>query len=84
MRQAILDALIQGGQFTPETLKEVTECRRSGIAINTFMLARDPALVEFVKMVSRICRGRAYFTNTISLGQFVLMDFLRRKTKTVR
>ena len=67
-----------------ETLKEVTECRRSGIAINTFMLARDPALVEFVKMVSRICRGRAYFTNTMSLGQFVLMDFLRRKTKTVR
>ena len=67
-----------------ETIKEVGECRRSGIVINTFMLARDPALVEFVKMVSRICRGRAYFTNTMSLGQFVLMDFLRRKTKRVR
>jgi Ca-activated chloride channel family protein len=66
-----------------ETLKEVTDCRRSGIMINTFMLARDRALVEFVKMVSSITRGRAYFTNTMSLGQFILMDFLKRKTKTV-
>jgi Ca-activated chloride channel family protein len=66
-----------------ETLKEVTDCRRSGIMINTFMLARDRALVEFVKMVSSITRGRAYFTNTMSLGQFILMDFLKRKTKTI-
>ena len=67
-----------------ETLKEVTDCRRSGIVINTFMLqARDRALVEFVKMVSSITRGRAYFTNTMTLGQFILMDFLKRKTKTV-
>jgi Ca-activated chloride channel family protein len=66
-----------------ETLKEVTDCRRSGIMINTFMLARDRALVDFVKMVSSITRGRAYFTNTMSLGQFILMDFLKRKTKTV-
>jgi len=66
-----------------ETLKEVTDCRRSGIMINTFMLARDRALVEFVKMVSSITRGRAYFTNTMTLGQFILMDFLKRKTKTV-
>ena len=66
------------------TLREVADCRRSGIVINTFMLARDWALVEFVKRVSAIARGKAYFTNTMSLGQFVLMDFLRRKTRTVR
>ncbi|MDX2184083.1 MAG: VWA domain-containing protein [Gemmatimonadaceae bacterium] len=66
-----------------DTLKEVSHCRRSGIQINTFMLARDRALVEFVKEVSTIARGKAYFTNTMSLGQFVLMDFLRRKTRTV-
>jgi Ca-activated chloride channel family protein len=66
-----------------ETLREVTECRRSGIVVNTFMLARDRALVEFVKMVSSITRGRAYFTNTMTLGQFILMDFLRRKTRRV-
>ncbi|MFI5310299.1 MAG: VWA domain-containing protein [Gemmatimonadales bacterium] len=66
-----------------ETLRQVTDCRRSGIMINTFMLARDRALVEFVKMVSSISRGRAYFTNTMTLGQFILMDFLKRKTRTV-
>jgi Ca-activated chloride channel family protein len=66
-----------------QTLREVADCRRSGIVINTFMLARDRALVEFVKRVSEICRGKAYFTNTMTLGQFILMDFLRRKTRTV-
>jgi len=47
------------------------------------MLARDRTLVEFVKRVSEIASGKAYFTSTMTLGQFVLMDFLRRKTKTV-
>jgi len=62
------------------TYHEVGLCRRSGIMINTFMLARDRALVEFVKRVAEICRGKAYFTNTMTLGQFILMDFLKRKT----
>ena len=66
-----------------ETLREVADCRRSGIVINTFMLARDRALVEFVKRVSAIARGKAYFTNTMTLGQFILMDFLRKKTRRV-
>src|SRR5690606_20911595 len=67
-----------------ETLREVANCRRAGVVINTFMLARDRALVEFVKQMSQISRGKAYFTNTMTLGQFILMDFLRRKTRTVR
>jgi Ca-activated chloride channel family protein len=62
------------------TYREVGLCRRSGIMINTFMLARDRALVEFVKQVAEICRGKAYFTNTMTLGQFILMDFLKRRT----
>ena len=66
-----------------QTLREVASCRRSGIMINTFMLARDRALVEFVKRVSEISRGKAYFTNTMTLGQFILMDFLRKKTRKV-
>jgi Ca-activated chloride channel family protein len=66
-----------------ETYKEVANCRRSGIMINTFMLARDRSLVEFVKKVEEICRGKAYFTNTMTLGQFILMDFMKRKTKRV-
>jgi len=62
------------------TLREVAECRRAGIVINTFMLARDRALVQFVKRVAALSRGKAYFTNTVTLGQFILMDFLKRKT----
>jgi len=65
------------------TFREVAECRRSGIVINTFMLARNHSLVEFVKEVAAICRGKAYFTNTMTLGQFILMDFLKGKTRRV-
>ena len=70
-------------QILQATYGEVALCRRSGILINTFMLARDRSLVEFVKRVSAICRGKAYFTNTMTLGQFILMDFMRRKTRRV-
>ena len=66
-----------------ETFAEVNACNKAGIMINTFMLARDRALVEFVKRVSEICRGKAYFTTTMTLGQFILMDFLKRKTRKV-
>ncbi len=65
------------------TYREAALCKRAGIQINTFMLARDRALVDFVKKVAEICRGKAYFTTTMTLGQFILMDFLRRKTRRV-
>ena len=67
-----------------ETLHEVAACRRSGIIINTFMLARDSTLVAFVNEVCRIARGRAYFTTTMTLGQYIMRDFLRRRTKHIR
>jgi Ca-activated chloride channel family protein len=66
-----------------ETFAEVDRCRRAGILINTFMLARDPDLVSFVRRVSAICRGKAYFTTPSTLGQYVLLDYLNRKTRTV-
>ncbi len=66
-----------------ETYREVAICRRSGIMINTFMLARERALVEFVKRVCEISRGKAYFTTTMTLGQYILMDFMRRKTRKI-
>jgi Ca-activated chloride channel homolog len=65
------------------TLKEVANCRRQGILVNTFMLARDWELVAFVKKVTEICRGKAYFTTPYTLGQFVLMDYLNRKVEKV-
>ena len=65
------------------TFHEVALCRRAGIVINTFMLARDRSLVDFVMRVSEISRGKAYFTDTLTLGQYILMDFLRRRTRRV-
>ena len=67
-----------------ETLHEVAACRKAGILINTFMLARDPALVQFVGKVCEMARGKAYFTNTMTLGQYVMRDFLKRRTRRVR
>jgi Ca-activated chloride channel family protein len=67
-----------------ETLREVALCRKAGILINTFMLARDPALVQFVATVCELSRGKAYFTNTMTLGEYVMRDFLRRRTRRVR
>src|SRR5881296_2634815 len=66
-----------------ETIKEVANCRKSGILINTFMLARDYDLVSFVKRVAEICKGKAYFTTPYTLGQYVLMDYMDKKTKTI-
>ena len=69
--------------ITAETFAEVAKCRKAGVMINTFMLARDHELVSFVRRVSKICRGKAYFTTPYSLGQYVLMDYMNKKTSTV-
>ena len=66
-----------------ETCAEVAACRKSGIMINTFMLARDHELVSFVRRVAEICRGKAYFTTPYTLGQYVLMDYMDKKTRTI-
>ena len=66
-----------------ETFAEVNACQKAGLMINTFMLARDPDLVAFVRRVASICRGKAYFTTPYTLGQYVLMDYMNRKTKTI-
>jgi len=66
-----------------ETFAEVSACQKAGIMINTFMLARDHDLVAFVRRVAAICRGKAYFTTPYTLGQYVLMDYMDRKTRTI-
>ncbi|HUY14793.1 MAG TPA: VWA domain-containing protein [Terriglobia bacterium] len=66
-----------------ETLHEVARCRRNGILINTFMLASDYGLVNFVQKVTEICRGKAYFTTPYTLGQYLLMDYMQKKVKRV-
>ncbi len=66
-----------------ETFAEVSACAKAGIMINTFMLARDYDLVAFVRRVAAMCRGKAYFTTPYTLGQYVLMDYMDKKTRTV-
>ena len=67
-----------------ETLAEVAACRKAGILINTFMLAREAALIQFVAKVCEMARGKAYFTNTMTLGQYVMRDFLKRRTRKIK
>ena len=66
-----------------QTLEEVSRCKRAGIMINTFMLASDFGLVQFVQKVTSMCRGKAYFTTPQTLGQYLLMDYMSRKMKTI-
>ncbi len=66
-----------------ETLQEVSKCKRAGVMINTFMLASDYGLIQFVQKVTEMCRGKAYFTTPYTLGQYLLMDYMSRKTKTI-
>jgi len=65
------------------TLEEVNRCKKQGILINTFMLASDYGLVNFVQKVTEICRGKAYFTTPVNLGRYLLMDYMNRKTRTI-
>ncbi|HVE58801.1 MAG TPA: VWA domain-containing protein [Pyrinomonadaceae bacterium] len=67
-----------------ETFKEVQACRKAGVMINTFMLASDYYLVDFVKQMTAMTRGKAYFANPNNLTEFVLMDFLKRRTSRVK
>ncbi len=66
-----------------ETLDEVARCKRSNIMINTFMLASDHGLIQFVQKVTSMCRGKAYFTTPDTLGEYLLMDYMSRKMKTI-
>ena len=66
-----------------QTLEEVSKCKRAGVMINTFMLASESGLVQFVQKVTEMCRGKAYFTTPYTLGQYLLMDYMSRRTRTI-
>ena len=66
-----------------ETLREVQRCTKEGITINTFMLERSRALAEFVAHMTRLNRGRAFYATPERLGEYVLVDFVNRRTKRV-
>jgi uncharacterized protein with von Willebrand factor type A (vWA) domain len=64
-----------------ETLREVGRCTREGITINTFMLERSRALAEFVEKMTRLNRGRAFYATPERLGEYVLVDYVGKKTR---
>ncbi len=66
-----------------QTLEEVGRCKKRGILINTFMLASDYGLIQFVQKVTEMCSGKAYFTTPYTLGNYLLMDYMNRKTRTI-
>jgi uncharacterized protein with von Willebrand factor type A (vWA) domain len=66
-----------------ETLREVSRCTKEGITINTFMLERSRALAEFVGLMTRMNQGRAFYATPEHLGEYVLVDFVGRRTKHV-
>jgi uncharacterized protein with von Willebrand factor type A (vWA) domain len=65
------------------TLREVGRATKEGIVINTFMLERSRYLSEFVDLMSRINRGRAFYVEPENLGEYVLVDYVSKKTKRV-
>ena len=67
-----------------ETLREVRRVTRDGITINTFMLDAAPELVGFVDRMTRINRGRAFFTSPRELGSFLMVDYLAHRRKRTR
>ncbi|RJP21076.1 MAG: hypothetical protein C4527_23915 [Candidatus Omnitrophota bacterium] len=64
-----------------ETLREAEKCRGKGICINTFMLARDSLLIQFVQKQTQITKGKAYFTSPRTLGQYLLVDYMNQRRK---
>ena len=86
---ASTDSALLKGSTSPtrktiaETLREVQRCTKDGITINTFMLERSKALADFVALITRLNRGRAFYAEPEHLGEYVLVDFVSRRTKHV-
>ncbi|MEI7557085.1 VWA domain-containing protein [Candidatus Chlorohelix sp.] len=69
---------------TQQTLKEVTRCTRDQIVINTFMLEKSKYLERFVEQMTKINKGRAFYTSPESLGEYILVDYVSSKKKHIR
>jgi uncharacterized protein with von Willebrand factor type A (vWA) domain len=66
-----------------ETMREVARCTRSNIVINTFMMAQEPTLTHFVRVMSKVNHGRAFFASPRHLGQYILLDYVSNKRRAV-
>lgn len=67
-----------------KTFAEARACRQRKIRVNTFMIAKDPYLVEFVEKFSRICGGKAFYTGLDALGEFLFVDYAGNRKHRLR
>jgi len=67
-----------------KTLDQAARCRKTGITITTFMIARDPYLQQFVREFTKTNNGRAYYSSPTGLGDFLFEDYIRNRRKRVR
>jgi uncharacterized protein with von Willebrand factor type A (vWA) domain len=65
------------------TLREVENCTRQGITINTFMLGESNLNNAFITRIAKINKGRVFFANSNGLGQYVLVDYLANRRKSM-
>ena len=64
-----------------KTLDEAVQCRREKVVVSTFMVARDPYLINFVDEFTKTNQGRAYYSDLNKLGEFIFVDYLRNRRK---
>jgi len=64
-----------------KTLDEAVACRREKVTISTFMVARDPYLINFVEELTKANQGRAYYSQLQNLGEFIFVDYIRNRRK---
>ncbi len=64
-----------------KTLDEAVACRREKIVISTFMVARDPYLINFVEELTKANKGRAYYSSLNKLGEYIFVDYIRNRRK---
>lgn len=67
-----------------KTLGQAAKCRKLGITITTFMIARDPYLQQFVRDFTKINQGRAYYSTLSGLGEYIFEDFVRNRRRKLR
>jgi uncharacterized protein with von Willebrand factor type A (vWA) domain len=73
-----------GRSVHEETLREVVRCTKDNITINTFMMARERELSEFVRLIAKLNRGRAFFATPSRLGEYILLDYVSSKRRVLR
>ncbi len=61
------------------TLNLANKLRKLTIPVTTFMIARDPYLMEFVAHFTKANNGKAFYSNISGLGEFIFRDYKNNK-----